>query len=281
MPSFDFALLNQGYKLHHADWNFGPICSGFSRIYWVDKGCASVIINGRQHGLTPGHLYLIPTLLTHYDRNDTDFGHYYVHFLDRTKKILEYYERYALPFQVDAVHADHAIIHRLMELCPSVSLTNSQPSAYDTSITTLEATRRYQSQPLGIRMEVSSLLQQLLSRFFVHARQRHKVDDERIAHTLYVIEKNLSDVPDLDHLAADVSLCKHSFIRLFKRQMGTTPTDYVIRQRIHRAQMQFIDGENSVKRVALSLGYDNISYFSRLFKKVTDVSPKEFIRQNC
>ena len=44
--------------------------------------------------------------------------------------------------------------------------------------------------------------------------------------------------------------------------------------------MQFIGGKRSVKQVALSLGYDNVSYFGRLFKKVTDVSPMEFIRQN-
>ena len=41
-----------------------------------------------------------------------------------------------------------------------------------------------------------------------------------------------------------------------------------------------VEGQRSVQKVARLMGYDNVSYFGRLFKKVTDMSPMEFIRQN-
>ena len=65
MATFDFALLNQGHVVHNRDWNFGPICSRFTRIYWIDKGYAHMTFDGHKHKLTEGHLYLIPALTTH------------------------------------------------------------------------------------------------------------------------------------------------------------------------------------------------------------------------
>lgn len=281
MPtSFDFILLNQGHVLHHADWNFGPICSSFARIYLVTHGEAEVVIGRRHQTLTPGHLYLIPTFVTHYDLSDSDFGHFYIHFADRSLRIIDYYKRYELPFEVDATPADYDIVRRLMDLCPEVPLPSPHPTAYDNSPNQVVATRRFQSLPLGLRMEVNGLLLLLVSRFFVYARQRHDVSDKRIANALYAIEQDLAHPPSIAQLASAAGVSKDRFIRLFRNQTGHTPTDYIIRQRIHQAQLYFVGGQRSVKEVALTLGYENISYFGRLFKKVTDMSPMEFIRQN-
>lgn len=280
-PSFDFALLNQGYVLHHADWNFGPICSSFSRIYNVTKGHAVVTFGRERHVLTPGHLYLIPTFVTHYDTCEGDFGHYYVHFADLSLRIIDFYKQYILPFGIEATPRHQAIIQRLMELCPEIPLPSPHPTAYDNSPSQVVSTRRFQALPLDVRMEANGLLLQLVSSFFCGARLRHGVSDKRIANALYAIGQALSNPPSVAQLAAAAGLGKDRFIRLFRTQTGHTPTDYIIRQRIHQAQIYFVGGQRSVKEVALTLGYENISYFGRLFKKVTDVSPMEFIRQNC
>ena len=87
-------------------------------------------------------------------------------------------------------------------------------------------------------------------------------------------------MPSLDVLAGEACLNKDSFIRQFRRQTGSTPTDYIIHRRMMRAQLLFAEGVSSVKEVALQVGYDNISYFGRTFKRITGISPMEFIRQN-
>ena len=280
MATFDFSLLNLGYIEHNSDWNFGPVCSSFSRIYWIEQGYAYITFGGRRHKLTAGHLYLIPALTTHYDHCDSEFHQYYIHFLDRTKHLIDYYHRYHMPFEIEGTNEDRQLVLRLLRLCPNIRLLNPHPDTYDNSVGTLDAARRFQTQPLALRMEVNGLVLQLLSRFFAKATPRQEVSDDRIVHTLYTIEQNLADIPNIDHLATEVNLGKDRFIRLFRQQTGYTPTDYIIRHRIQQAQMLFIDGQHSVKEVALSLGYDNISYFGRLFKKVTDLTPSEFIRQN-
>ena len=127
---------------------------------------------------------------------------------------------------------------------------------------------------------MNGILLQLISRFFNKAEQKYRVSDNRIIKSLYTIEQNLTSPVSLDRLAAEAALSKDAFIRLFRRQTGHTPIDYILRQRIQRAQIMMVEGQRSVQKVARLMGYDNVSYFGRLFKKVTDMSPMEFIRQN-
>lgn len=279
MKTFDFALLNQGYYKGD-NWNFGPICSSFTRLYLVKEGIATVDIGGKNYKLSPGHLYLIPALVTHYDHCTSPFGHYYLHFVDRSKQLIEYYHSCELPFQISATNDDHTVFNRLLSLCPDIVLSNPMPETYDTSAGIVKAAQHFQLFPVGVKMEVNALIMLLLSRFFQYAKQSFKTKDERIQHTLYTIEKNLSKNFRIEDLAYDVNLGKYRFIRLFKEQMGYTPTDYIIHQRIQQAQMLFIDGNLSVKEVAASLGYDNVSYFTRLFRRVTELTPTQFIKQN-
>ena len=280
MATFDFALLNQAFVKHDNDWNFGPVCSSFSRIYWMTEGTAYVTFNDKKRKLTAGHIYLIPALTTHYDHCNGVFKHYYIHFVDRTKHIIEYYQQYDMPFEMNITEEDKKCIARLMELCPDMKLNNPLPDTYDTSVGTLEAVKRFHARPIGLRMEIGGLIMQLLSRFFSNATHRKEISDDRIKHTLYDIEKNLKDSRSVDEMAAKVNLGKDRFIRLFKQQTGFTPSNFIIRQKIHHAQMLFIDGNHSVKEVAMLVGYNNLSYFGRLFKKITKVSPSEFVRQN-
>lgn len=185
-----------------------------------------------------------------------------------------------MPFELDITNQDKRIFFRLLELCPDIKLRNPQPDTYDTSVGTIEAVKHFRTLPFALRIEVCGLLLQLLARFFNNAKPKQVVSDDRIKCSLYTIERNMEHTPSIGELASDVSLGKDRFIRLFRQQMGMTPTDYIIHHKIHQAQILFIDGNYSIKEVAHMLGYDNISYFGRLFKKITEITPSEFIRQN-
>ena len=106
------------------------------------------------------------------------------------------------------------------------------------------------------------------------------MNDKRILQALWVVNNDLAHVPSLDRLADDACMTKDSFIRLFRRQTGTTPTDYIIRRRITQAQLLLVSERRSVKQVAAMVGYENVSYFGRTFRRITGMTPMEFVRQN-
>lgn len=64
----------------------------------------------------------------------------------------------------------------------------------------------------------------------------------------------------------------------FKKEIGISLGSYIIEKRMEQARSLLREGRLPVTEVALSVGYDNFSYFSRLFKSKTGMSPKEYQR---
>lgn len=277
---YDFKLLNIGHAQHQGDWNFEHICSPFSRIYWVTEGRGEVTFGGQTHELRPGHLYLIPSFTTHQTHCDGPFAHCYLHFLDSSRRVLDLYQQNQFPFGIPVTEVDKRIIRYLMRLAPELVLKNPDPQTYETSPRILQSIKDFLQRPVARQMEINGLLHILLSHFFAQAQPRTQVSDRRIVQALWTIHNDLAHAPSLDALANEACMAKDSFIRLFRRQMGVTPTDYIIHRRIVQAQLLFVSERRSVKQVAAMVGYENFSYFSRTFRRITGMSPMEFVRQN-
>lgn len=64
--------------------------------------------------------------------------------------------------------------------------------------------------------------------------------------------------------------------RKFKKIYGKSIGGYLLEKRIERAKELLEDSELGVSQVAIEVGYDNFSYFSRLFKKKTGYAPKDY-----
>lgn len=96
-----------------------------------------------------------------------------------------------------------------------------------------------------------------------------------ISKAIGFIEKNLSDV-NLMNTARHVNLSQSYFSTVFKKEMGVSFSDYVIQARIDRAKELFIASDYKICYVASILGFNDPSYFSRVFKKITGIRPNEY-----
>lgn len=101
---------------------------------------------------------------------------------------------------------------------------------------------------------------------------------QKIAQTLAYIRRHLASPLQLDALAALAGLSRSQYSALFRRQTGYAPIDYLIRLRMHRACQLLDTTELSVKAVAAQVGYEDPLYFSRVFRRVNEQSPKEYRR---
>ncbi len=72
-------------------------------------------------------------------------------------------------------------------------------------------------------------------------------------------------------------LCDKYFRETFKKLYGSTPTQYLINLRLNEAAKLLSQGILSVTEVAETVGFTDVYYFSRLFKKKFSVSPSKFI----
>lgn len=80
---------------------------------------------------------------------------------------------------------------------------------------------------------------------------------------------------DLDRAAAEVHLSPFHFLRLFRRALGVTPHQYLIRARLGHAARLLAEGA-TVTDTAYSAGFQDLSNFIRTFRTAAGVPPKAF-----
>ncbi|HKM23649.1 MAG TPA: helix-turn-helix domain-containing protein, partial [Erysipelothrix sp.] len=67
---------------------------------------------------------------------------------------------------------------------------------------------------------------------------------------------------------------------LFNNHFNTSFSDVLNNLRINKAQELLDETQDSLKEIAHQVGYSNYSHFSKLFKKITHISPTEYKRGN-
>lgn len=86
----------------------------------------------------------------------------------------------------------------------------------------------------------------------------------------YLQELTLQDVADSIHVS------KNYCSNLFKKQAGQNFIDYLIDLRMHEAKRLLVLGECKIYEVAENSGFNDVKYFSKLFKKITQMTPLEY-----
>ena len=94
------------------------------------------------------------------------------------------------------------------------------------------------------------------------------------------INKNLSEELSVDVISKQTYLSKSLIYTLFRKYFNMTVSEYVNFQRIKLAKELLNTTELSVESVSSKVGYSSISYFSKTFKKIVGVSPKQYSEEN-
>lgn len=90
------------------------------------------------------------------------------------------------------------------------------------------------------------------------------------------IQDNLSQNMSITEIADIVHLNPQYFMRLFKKETGKPVLEFITELRLERVKQLLVETNKSITEIAISAGYDNFSYFSKLFKKYEGVTPSEY-----
>lgn len=122
----------------------------------------------------------------------------------------------------------------------------------------------------------SALVMELISNMLdeLNIKQMGYVGFERIIPAVIYIEQNCNaDITTAD-LAEMCDMSESQLRRLFKEYSGSSPIEYRNRLRVEKAYQLLKNNFCNVTEAAESVGFNNIYYFSRLFKSVIGESPK-------
>lgn len=124
--------------------------------------------------------------------------------------------------------------------------------------------------------KVIGLLMELLEYLSPAKVERTKPQQDAITAALLYINEHFREEVNLEKYAEIAHLSLGRFSHLFTKKAGISPYKYVLSLRIEEAKELLMYSSMSVSEVAASIGIEESSYFSRIFRKCTGYSPTEY-----
>lgn len=147
----------------------------------------------------------------------------------------------------------------------------------------------YYEKDIAYELELKSLL----FNFFALLYKNNLIEKQKNKNTLTInntdkIKLTLNYINE--HYSEDISintlseLCEYSeyhFMRFFKKHIGLTCIQYINNLRLEKSSILLTSTNNPIMDISLEVGFDNLSYFNKLFKRKYNLTPKEFRNVNC
>jgi AraC-like DNA-binding protein len=92
------------------------------------------------------------------------------------------------------------------------------------------------------------------------------------------IELHYDEQLELEELARMMGTSPTHLSRIFRREVGVPLFEYINRTRIRNACLLLRRTDFPVTRIAIDVGYNNVSYFNRYFRRIMQCSPREYRR---
>ncbi|SDW85419.1 AraC family transcriptional regulator [Paenibacillus sp. CF384] len=181
-----------------------------------------------------------------------------------TGQFLEPIKRGRLVPEPHAALESELALSLLRQLTPLLALEHSEEPA----------------KPLRLKAGLYQLFAEYVSQAaFVRREPRSSLDmhtQERLKTVLSYIDGHYARKLTIKELAAEAGMSEGHFTRVFKSFMRKTPIEYINLQRIRIAAALLADSNTSVGEAALESGFDNFSYFCKMFRSVYQCTPSDY-----
>lgn len=224
-------------------------------LLYCSDGKGYVELNSKKIEMTTGSVVCIPEKQPHKYYADTDnpWSLFWLHFKGLECKFYPLEENF--PLKIEQQNANNRIQFYFIRLFDILSYNKS----------------------LYNYICLSNVLRVILSAIYFVEK------DERISHekdlfllaTNYMQQKLQSNI-SLDELAMYMHIAKSTVVLVFKKESNLSPIDYYINMKISTACKYLRLTHQPIYLIAQSVGYSDQYYFSRIFKKKTGCSPREY-----
>lgn len=101
-------------------------------------------------------------------------------------------------------------------------------------------------------------------------------DEKRVSDAVRRIEADAGLPVSLADLANDTATSPYHFLRSFRTVTGTTPYQFLLRTRLHRAAVRLLVSDAPVSAIAFDAGFNDLSTFNRRFRRVMGRTPSAY-----
>ena len=276
VDAMDFIVLNLGHACTVNPWGHRDISSPFIRLYYIKQGRAVLHLPEGDMEATAGHMYLIPSYVPHSYECEPGFDFYYLFVFQWLERGVSVFQTYDFPYQVRSNEATQLLFENYCNLYPQLNLPSQDAAKFDAHPSYRESVQASMQMAHYERLQLHGLVEILFSYFVKHAKQRAVMSDSRMAGLMKYVQEHMEEPLSTEELAQQACVTKCHLIRMFRSALGMTPLRYITQCKVQHAQTLLLRTELSVKQVGEAVGFKDISYFIRLFRRQLGFTPQEY-----
>ena len=261
----------------HGRWHNGRSIKFYLLVHLI-SGNMKIQTHDEKYELLPGETLIIPPNMHYVPLESDGCTYYFVHFSADEAC----YQKKTLTVSLGAILPSGSYHYvyddengSVIEVAPLIkSDRNEQIEQIFSSISRLEPHFNATHKLLidNYLRELLILLSSELSKYKNMNRNLHRI--------MEYIKTSYNEDISLSALATRFELSETYIARLFKREFNLRPSDYVNRVRIEVAKDLLIHTERPISEISDNVGYSSLYYFSRVFKSIVGISPKEYRNEN-
>ena len=116
----------------------------------------------------------------------------------------------------------------------------------------------------------------LIMQFLIENHNEKSAYSDEILKFFEYVDKNHSKKIKIQEFSEKIYMSHTGFLLKFKKEVGTTPSEYISSFRLEKSVDLLINTNYSIGKIAEEVGYENLYYFSNAFKKKYNMSPSDF-----
>lgn len=251
------SVYNVGFQKCIPDYQWGPGIRDHYLIHYVISGKGTYLISGKSYHLKKGDSFLVypNTEVTYLSDHNEPWEYAWVGFTG----------------------SDASIILKATDFSPKAPIIYNNPlgESIHTQILRIYEAR---GNELECAVEMTGHLYTLLS-LFMQTASKEKAPDTAgsyVQKSIEFIAANYSYSITIEDIADYVGLSRSHLFRSFQNILGVSPKEYLTDFRMKQACYLLEHSDLSVTAIANSVGFDNSLYFSKIFHKQKDVSPRDY-----
>jgi len=129
---------------------------------------------------------------------------------------------------------------------------------------------------LAIKSQLFNLFFTLISSGIGTARPKHTPELDRMRTVVKHIENNYANKITIEDIARVAGVSESHFMKMFKNTMGVSFIEYLNDYRLTMAARLLLSSSDSITTIAADCGFENLSYFNRLFMRKFSVTPRQY-----
>ncbi len=132
-------------------------------------------------------------------------------------------------------------------------------------------------------VDISSTISIVLNSFYYQKNQETAalaLIPYRIKEVLNYIDTHVYERIDILNLVQMTKWKKDHFIREFRRTIGITPYQYILKKKIEESKTMIKEIDKPLNEISFELGFESYANFCNAFKKITETTPEKFRKEN-